>query len=226
MSNTYFEHILSRCQRNDIQRECAVFKSMDELLAGAKRAFQRPVVPNFRIPAAIDEELKRIDYHCLSMDAKKVFERVNRKNKYYSDLYSAPRVDNDYEGFFDVLVDACWLFASLQVCPATDKQRVFLLDNFTLIPVVLRKYLYNTYYRAEDCVIEYLDVSDALELRKIWNSQRATNQRTVDYYNSDYSNDDLCDLMDGIKNRGLLYHALFFGLTVTSIRADEIGAAK
>ena len=228
MIQSYFEYTLEHCSENIISAVCSLYATKSELLEAAGKGFNgnnNILGQGLLIFAAEDliAENGYIVFSELSSDAKKLYVRCERKLK---EMKQENRnyIDIDREKLFDVLVEINWLFSSKY----THVQRgesglISLLTSPSVLRIGLRKGLKEVLY---ETALYQKDRSEQYETAQMTRYEFLPrlhpDPQVRDLFAQGYTYSNFKDLQEQARECSINRMALFYGLTATAAKAEQI----
>lgn len=228
MVKSYFEYTLEQCSENVIPAVCSLFKTKTELLEAATKDFNgnnHILGQGSLILAAVDfiAEHGYIGYSELDSDAKKLFARCERNLK---ELKQENRnhIDIDREKLFNVLVDLNWLFSSKYThIQRRESGLISLLVSPSKIRIGLRKglaeVLYETAIYDKGRSEQY---GTAQLIKYAFLPRMHPDPQVRDLFAQGYTYSDFKRWQEEARECSIQRMALFYGLTVTAAKAEQI----
>lgn len=220
LANTYFGYVLSQCIGNDIENICSVISTRAELINKGKEKFNGSgnITADWRLFDALIEFVNNpiiFNPNLFGEDTRKIYKRC------ISITYSFEEFNN-YERVFEKLFHLNWILASNNNARDLEAKQVVLLSDPDVIKKSLRKYLQGVYNTAiqDENEIKYID--EAIQAKgKIFQGlfpfqfEESRKYLSYDYLELKRKKEDY---IERSKNE----MALFYGLTATAARTDDI----
>lgn len=228
MVESYFEYTLSQCGESVVSAVCKLFESREQLLETAKMGFNGTaniLGQGLLIFAASDfiSENGYIASSELSNDAGKLHARCQRNlEKMREDNWQ--HIDIDREKMFNALVDLNWLFSSAYIhIQGKQEGRISLLTSPTTIRIGIRDGLADVLYNS---ALYDKDRSEQYETAQLTKYQFFRGMhpdpqvRKMLVNGCTYS--DFKELQAQARECSIRRMALFYGLTATAAKAEQI----
>ncbi len=225
--DSYFEIILSECTDDTIHMFCSLYDTKDEIRKAALSGYKGRTIIDLSsvIQGALDlvGEEGYFQQQLMNMDAKKIFmsckEKLNaleeQKNRYGS---------VDCEQMFDALWYCNWLLASqFYYNDMNLKGNVALIETQSVYRQYLKRALREVVY---DCALQNDNRSRKIEKGQGWVYRFLPGLHPDDemgrYYAQNVTTSQFKKMQADSEQMRAYWLALFYALTVTAARADEI----
>lgn len=227
MKESYVEYIISQCSDLVVASVCSRFKTKEELLKAALKGIngRTYILGQWNILSHSFDIVDKsyIDVHRLSYDAKKLHRRIHNnfqimKNEAKNHCYI------DKERLFDALVDLNWLIASYYKYDENEHQeQIPLLDNSLQIRDELKNALDDLFY---DDALYFIERSQQYESAtkigyQIFNGLHP-DAEVRELYSQGYTGNDFKERKKQALDCGVKNMALYFALTATLARTEQI----
>lgn len=227
-NESYVEYTLSRCSDTVLLSVCDLFRTKADLISAAQKGFNGTeyILGQGLLVLAAKDFISENGYIVsdeLGKDANKVLSRfyrnlmdMNAKNRQYFDI--------DREEMFNVLTDLNWLLSSKYYY--VQKQRsgkIDLLISHSMIRIWLKKALNEVLYEAAIYDEERCKQYESAQLTRYQIfSGCYPDQQVRELYAQGYTGSDFKELRAQAHECSIRRMALFYGLTATAERAEEI----
>lgn len=228
MVKSYLEYTLERCSESVIPTVCSLYTTKTELIKDATKGFngKNSVLGQGWLISAAIELISREGYIFpseLSKDANKVYARCKR-NLEGMEQENRQYVNIDYEKTFNTLVDLNWLFSSKYTHMLSGNNGyISLLTSPSSINNGLRIGLKNVIY---DVALYAKDRSEQYEtaqsMRYALFPGTHPDSQVRSFFAQGYSHGDFKHLQDQARISSIMKMALFFALTATAAKAEQI----
>ena len=131
----------------------------------------------------------------------------------------------NYDAAFELIIELCWLFASLEYSEREKKNRIALLSNKVQLCNSISGYLERIYVAAGENDKKAACITEGIAARR---SRRAAGsysfrcEESKEFFYSDYTDDELIKLKEGYEHYRNLYLTIYYALTITSGLAYSI----
>lgn len=228
MVESYFEYTLSQCSERIIPAVCSLYKTKEELLEEANKGLNgndHILGQGLLVLAAIDfiSEHGYIVSSELNNDARKIHTRCERNLKKMKQE-NMRHIDIAREQIFNVLVDLNWLFSSKYMhVQKKQSELISLLMSPVSIRIGLknglRDVLYNTALYDKDRSKQYMK---AQLTRYQYLHEMHPDFQVRDLFAQGYTSSDFKELQDQAYKSYTQHIALFYNLTATAAKAEQI----
>ena len=228
MVQSYFEYTLKQCDDSVIPDVCIPYKTKSELLKKATTGFNgnRYILGRDRLVSAAAELIAENGYiviSALGRDAEKLYLRIERNIK-EMEKKIWNHIDIDQERLFDILVDLNWLISSIYIHEQRgERGDISLLTSSTTICKGIKKGLSEVLY--ENALYEQ-DRSEQYETaqmtRYAFLPGMHPDPQVRDYFGQGYTYSDFKSLQEKARECSIRKMALFYGLTATAAKAEQI----
>lgn len=228
MTKSYVEYVLSKCNDAAVSNVCRLYKTKVDLISSAQKGFNGTdyILGQGLLIYAAEDFIAENGYIVdseLGQDARKVFSRFCRNLKEMK-IENRQRIDIDREFMFNSLTDLNWLLSSKYYY--TQKNlvgKIELLKSSTMIRIWVKKVLEDVIYETalydEECCKQY--ESAQLIRYQIFSGVHPDSQ-VRDLYAKGCTGSDFKNLEAQARECSIRRMALFYGLTATAARAEEI----
>ena len=221
MADTYFNYVLSQCRIQRINSVCDVVSTRKALEEMANSAYNgcNNITADWRLLETVKiclDNYEIIDPNSLDRDSLDIYNRCR------TIAFSDGSIN--YDCLFDMLVEFNWLQASINNAKKEQTKCVELLSDPIMIQYSLKEYLLGVYTVAVQDWNEYVFISEAIQARrKLFTGIFPFKYEESKYYISpDFSFSELESLQHKRRESSHKRIALFFGLTATAARAEDI----
>lgn len=224
MKESYVEYIISQCSDLVVASVCKRFKTKDELLKAALKGIngRTYILGQWNILSHSFDVVDNIDIHRLSYDAKKLHHKTqNNFQIMKSEAQNHHYIDK--ERLFDALVDLNWLLVSYYKYDNEHQKQIPLLENSLQIRNELKIALEDLFYDNALYDIERSQqYESAIKVRyQIFNGLHP-DAEVRELYSKGYTGYDFKERKKQALDHGVKNMALYFALTATSARAEQI----
>ena len=229
---TYYEKTISQYPSNSIALVCKEFRNTQQLSQAAEKSFcgiEELTSDRLLINAAeyylssIQDEYEFED----GDDIQILFKRCLKKIQCVRKLFRQTEID--YDLWFEVFVDLCWLISSIKYIK---QNRESLTPHVYLIkqPVFIRKYLRDAlddiYKSAQHIEQEVYRMEEARKIKyQFFEGLYAFRYPESKEY-LDLSSKELENMIAKDSNEGIHMMSLYFGLTATAVKANYIWSSE
>ncbi len=228
MVKSYFEYTLEQCSESVIPAVCSLFKTKTKLLEAATKGFNgndHILGQGWLILAAVDfiAEHGYIGFSELDSDAKKLYARCERNLKEMKQE-NRNHIDIDREKLFNVLVELNWLLSSKYThIQRRESGLISLLESPSIIRIGLRKglaeVLYETALYDKGKSEQY---GTAQLTRYAFLPGMHPDSQVRDLFAQGYTSSNFKELQEQARECSIQKMALFYGLTATAAKAEQI----
>lgn len=228
MTNSYVEYILSRCNDTAVSSVCRLYKTNADLISSAQKGFNGTeyILGQELLIYAAEDFIAENGYIVdgeLGKDTRKVLSRFRRNlNRMKTD--NRQRIDIDREFMFNSMTDLNWLLSSKYYY--TQKKlvgKIELLKSSTMIRIWVKKALEDEIYKTALYDEERCKQYESAQLMRyqIFSGVHPDSQ-VRDLYAQGCTGSDFKNLEAQARECSIRRMALFYGLTATAARAEEI----
>lgn len=224
----YFDYVLSKCNGGSIADVCSVFLTKNDLQEAAGQEFNgcRYITADGRLLNVVDaclQDSSFVNPSAMDQDSRTIYERCRKGLLQYGNVIQA-KATIDYDRLFDVLVDCCWLLASIQFGQEKKEKYVNLLSDPTQISLSICRFLSNIHDSAVQDCNECTYISEAIKARNRFFTglYPFKYERSRTYLSREIENSDLRVWLNDYTSSSIDKMRLFYGLTATSVLAEEI----
>lgn len=226
MTESYVEYILSKCGDSEVAFVCKRFKTKDALLKAAMRGIngETRILGQWNIISHSFDLVNDsyIDVRSLNHDAEKLHRRIYDNFKAMkNEVRNGYNIDK--ERLFNALVDLNWLIASYYKYDNEHQKQIPLLENSLQIRNELKIALEDLFYDNALYDIERSQqYESAIKVRyQIFNGLHP-DAEVRELYSKGYTGYDFKERKKQALDHGVKNMALYFALTATSARAEQI----
>ena len=221
----YFNYIYSLCRSHSINNVCQIYRTKEELLSAEQKELKRLtrdgdlelIITSIN---NIEEEIEDVAVP-LSKDANVVYKRCKTRLR---DLKHSIKANGkiDYETMFDVMIDYCWLLASIQSSLEKEYDNIQLLSYLDSVDVFITRYLAEKYQDAQEDKKEISYIKEARRERKHILPTYPTNSNVRKYMSRSFRHSDLDREEHFYRTSSTEKLLIFYGMTITSIKVAEL----
>ena len=228
MTKSYVEYILSKCSDAAVSSVCRLYKTKSDLISSAQKGFNGTdyILGQGLLIYAAEDLIAENGYIVdseLGKDARKALSRFCRNLKEMK-TENRQRIGTDKEFMFNSMTDLNWLLSSKYYHVQKNMiGKIELLTSPTLIGIWLKKALEDVIYEAALYDKERCKQYESAQLMRyqIFSGAHPDSQ-VRDLYAQGYTGSDFKDLEAQAHKCSIRRMALFYGLTATAARAEEI----
>ncbi len=228
MIESYFEYILSMCGDTTLSSVCNIYKTKADSISAAKKGFngKNYILGQGLLIFAAEDFIAENGYIAdseLGKDAKKVLSRFCRNLKKMK-KDNQQRIEVDKEFMFNSLTDLNWLLSSKYYYVKNNLSgKIELLTLPTLIRIWLKKALEDVIYEK---ALYYQERCEQYSSAQLFRYQLLSgahpDSEVKKLYAQGYTSSDFESLESQTRECSIKCMALFFGLTATAARVEEI----
>ena len=227
MTESYVEYILSKCSDSAVAFVCNRFKTKEALLKAAMRGIngETRILGQWNIISHSFDLVNDsyIDVRRLNHDAEKLHRKIYDNFKSMKNE-AQNRCDIDKERLFNALVDLNWLIASYYKCDDNEHHgQIPLLESSLKIRYALKKALDDLFY---DQALYDLERSEQYESATKIGYQILSglhpDAEVRELYSQGYTGSDFRERKKQAFDCGVKNLALYFALTATAARTEQI----
>lgn len=228
MNESYVEYLMKHCSDRSLSRVCEIYKTRDDLISDAKREFNGTnyILGQKTLIQAACSFISENGYLVsaeFGKDAMKVFRRFQSS---IMELKEEEQhgVDIDGERMFNSMTDLNWLLSSKYYHIQNNLQgKIELIPAYPMMRIWLRKALNEELYKValydrERCY----QYSTAQLVRYQFFSGCHPDAQVRNLYAQGYTGSDFKILESQAREHSIAYMALYYGMTVTAARVEEI----
>ncbi len=222
MRESYIEYILGDCKGNRISHYCTAYATTDDFIAAAKAGVcgRRYILGQGTIIYAMQNYLDEQRGTVFSEDAKKIYDRcVNRTDCMYRQ--NRTQTDINYDEMFELLVDVNWLVASIWAAGRKQGVDVPLERNMAVVHTRLPNVLENDFRKQAYWYEEQRGyIEEAGKLKNQLLPGLCFSPEVQQYITM--STDERDKILRQAKDRSVYALALYYALTATLVKSEEI----
>lgn len=228
MTKSYVEYVLSKCNDAAVSNVCRLYKTKVDLISSAQKGFNGTdyILGQGLLIYAAEDFIAENGYIVdseLGQDARKVFSRFCRNLKEMK-IENRQRIDIDREFMFNSMTDLNWLLSSKYYHVQKNLiGKIELLTSPVVIRIWLKKALEDVIYEAALNDKERCEQYESAQLMQyqIFSGVYPDSQ-VRDIYAQGCTSSDFKNLESQAHECSIRRMALFYGLTATAARAEEI----
>lgn len=228
MKESYVEYILSECTDSAVSRVCELYKTRNDLINTAKEGFNgRKDILEQRLLLSGAKDIISDNGYIFSRDYDEdgiiIFSRFKRKLKRIC-IANVRRKDIDREDLFNALTDLNWLLSSKYSHVQRELHgKIALLSSYSMIRSCTKKALKEIIYKEALYTKErYEQYESAQLIRYHLFPGRHPDDEVRRLISENYTIDEFKELSSQAYVQNIRNMALYYGLTATAARVEEI----